>query len=202
MVTMPTLMRIGAVAGFLAPIVAFTCIFSAIASCPEFSWTNNALSDLGIVPGITSILFNSGLLAAGVVGLIFSIAGLYGLLGKRLVGKLGSAIFAAAIIALICIAIFNENYSPTHYLVSVAFFTLGPIALFILTCAFYLNGQRGLAVFSVAVGVVAALPWILEFTLYYVPGVAIPETVSALAVSVWVIVLATKMVKMKNAQSG
>jgi hypothetical membrane protein len=192
---MLTLVRIGAVAGFLAPIVAFTCIFSAIASYAEFSWINNALSDLGVVLGITSLIFNSGLFAAGVLGIIFAIAGLRTLFSKSWVGKLGSAVFGAAIIALICIAIFNENYSPTHYLVSVAFFTLGPIALFILTCAFYLNGQRGLAAFSVAIGVVAALPWILKFTLYYVPDVAIPEAVSALAVSVWAIVLATKMLR-------
>lgn len=196
---MPTLLRIGAAAGFLAPIVAFICIFSAIASYNEFSWANNALSDLGIVPGATRLIFNFGLFTAGFLGLIFAIAGLRCLFSESCVGKLGSAVFGAATIALVCIAIFNENYSPTHYLVSVAFFTLGPIALFILTCAFYLKSQHGLAAFTVAIGVVAALPWILEFTLYYVPDVAIPETVSDLAVSVWAIVLATKMLKTKNA---
>jgi hypothetical membrane protein len=195
---MPTLVRIGVAAGFLAPIVAFICIFSAIASYNEFSWTNNALSDLGIVPGATSLIFNFGLFIAGVLGLIFAIAGLRSLFSKSWVGKLGSTVFAATTIALIGIAIFNENYSPTHYLVSVAFFTLGPIALFILTCAFFLNGQSCLAASSVIIGVVAALPWILEFTLYYVPGVAIPETVSALAISVWAIVLATKILKTQS----
>jgi len=202
MVTMPTLVRVGAVAGFLAPNVAFICIFLAIASYTEFSWINNALSDLGVVSGITSLIFNSGLFAAGVLGLIFAVAGLRLSFGKRWIGKLGSTVFAAATIALICIAIFNENYSPTHYLVSVAFFTLAPIALFILTYAFYLNGQRGWAAFTVAIAVTAAIPWILEFTLYYAPNVAVPEMVSALAVSVWAIVLATTMLKTKDAQSG
>jgi len=189
--------RIGAASGIVAPIVAFVCILSAIASYPTFSWINNALSDLGIVSGITSSLFNFGLLASGILAFNFSIFGLFNYFGKKRVGKIGSVVFAAATIALIAISVFNENFSPTHYLVSVAFFTLAPIALFILTFGFWLNHQRGIAVFTVAVGVAAALPWILLFTINYVPNVAIPEFLSALAVSVWAVVLGKKMLSLK-----
>ena len=52
-----------------------------------------------------------------------------------------------------------------------------------------------IAAFTAAIGAVAALPWILQFTIYYVPKVAIPEAVSALAFSVWAIVLAKIMLK-------
>jgi hypothetical membrane protein len=190
--------RIGAAAGFVAPAVAFTCILSAIVSYPQFSWTNNALSDLGIVPGATQWLFNVGLCTAGVLALVFAVFGLFSFAGKSWAGRLGSAVFAAASVALVCIGIFNEHYTPTHYLVSVAFFVLAPVALFILTCSFYLNRQRGIAAFTVAVGVIAALPWILQFTLYYVPNVAVPETVSALAVSAWAIVLSAEILKAAN----
>ena len=187
--------RIGAAAGFATPMVAFACILSAIATYPQFSWTNNALSDLGVVPGATQWLFNVGLFVAGVLALVFAVFGLFAFAGKNGVGKLGAAVFAAASVALVCIGIFNEHYSPTHYLVSVAFFVLAPVALFILTCSFYLSPQRVIAAFSVAAGVIAALPWILEFTVYYVPNVAIPEMVSALAVSAWAIVLSAEMLK-------
>ena len=44
---------IGIVAGIATPIVAFASILTAIASYPQFSWTNNALSDLGVVAGVT-----------------------------------------------------------------------------------------------------------------------------------------------------
>ena len=67
------------------------------------------------------------------------------------------------------------------------------IALFILTGAFYRNYQHNVAVFTVTVGITAAIPWILEFTISYVPNVAIPETISGLAVSIWAIVLARIM---------
>jgi hypothetical membrane protein len=189
--------KIGASSGIVAPIVAFVCILAAIASYPTFSWTNNALSDLGVVPGITASLFNFGLLVSGVLAFNFAIFGLFTYLGQSWVGKIGSAVFAAATLALIAISVFNENFSPTHYLVSVAFFTLAPIALFILTFGFLLCHQRGMAVFTVLVGVSAALPWLLLFAFNYVPNVAIPEFLSGLAVSAWAIVLGKKMLSSK-----
>jgi hypothetical membrane protein len=189
---------IGIVAGIATPIVAFISILTAIATYPQFSWTDNALSDLGVVAGVTGPLFNFGLVSAGILGFIFASLGLFIYFEKSQIGKIGSAIFAAATIALICIGIFNENYSPTHYIVSVAFFMLAPIALFILTGAFYRNHQRRIAVFTVSIGVTAAIPWILEFIIRYVPNVAIPETISALAVSIWAIALARIMLKPKQ----
>jgi hypothetical membrane protein len=189
--------RIGAASGIIAPIVAFVCILIAIASYPIFSWTNNALSDLGVVSGVTASLFNFGLLASGILAFNFALFGLFTYFGKSWVGKIGSIIFAAATLALIAISVFNENFSPTHYLFSVAFFTLAPIALFILTFGFWLNHQRGIAAFTVAVGVAAALPWIMLFTFNYVPNVAIPEFLSALAVSVWAVFLGKKMLSSK-----
>jgi hypothetical membrane protein len=187
--------RIGAAAGIVAPILAFTCILTAIASYPAFSWTNNALSDLGIIPGITGPLFNFGLYASGFLALNFALFGLFSYLGGSWVGKMGSAVFAAATLALIAIGIFNESFSGTHYAVSVAFFTLAPISLFIITCAFWIAQQKRMAVFTVLAGVAAALPWLLLFAFNYVPNVAIPEFVSGLAVSAWAIVLGKKMIK-------
>jgi hypothetical membrane protein len=189
--------RIGASSGIVAPIVAFVCILTAIASYPTFSWTNNALSDLGVIPGITASLFNFGLLASGILAFNFAIFGLFTYFGKSWVGKIGSVVFAAATLALIAISVFNEHFSPTHYLVSVAFFTLAPIALFILTVGFWLCRMRGLAGFTVAVGIAAALPWLLLFGYNYVPNVAIPEFLSGLAVSAWVIVLGIRMLRSK-----
>ena len=187
--------RIGAASGIIAPIIAFTCILLAIASYSQFSWTNNALSDLGIISGLTGPLFNLGLLASGLLAFSFAIFGLFNYLGKIWVGKIGSSFFAAATLSLICIGIFNENFSPTHYLVSVAFFVLVPISLFIVTSVFWLNHHRGMAIFTFLIAIAVVLPWLLLFTFNYVPNVAIPEFLSGLAVSAWTIVLGKKMLK-------
>jgi hypothetical membrane protein len=189
--------RIGASSGIVAPIVALVCILTSVTSYPPFSWTSNALSDLGVVSGMTASLFNFGLLASGILALNFAIFGLYTYFGKTWVGKIGSVVFAAATLALIAISVFNEHFSPTHYLVSVAFFTLAPIALFILTISFWLCHMRGFAGFTLAVGIVAALPWLLLFSFNYVPNVAIPEFLSGLAVSAWAIVLGIRMLRSK-----
>jgi hypothetical membrane protein len=187
--------RLGGSSGLVAPIVAFVCISVAIVSYPQFSWTNNALSDLGVVSGFTESAFNFGLLAAGLLAFNFAIFGLYSYLGKSWVGKTGSAVFAGSSLALIAISVFTEDYSPLHYIVSVLFFVLVPISLFLISGAFLLNHQSKLSVFTVGVGFAAALPWLLQFVFNYVPNVAIPETASGLAVSLWAIVVGKKMLK-------
>ncbi len=187
--------RLGAAAGFLTPVLAFACILGAIASYPSFSWTNNALSDLGVVSGVTGLLFNFGLCASGFLGLIFAVFGLFSYLGKNVVGKVGASTFAASIVALIAIGVFNENFSGIHFAVSVAFFVLAPISLFIITGAFALSRQKRAAILTAATGVVAALPWLLLFVFRYVQGVAIPETISGLAVSAWTIAVSYRIMK-------
>lgn len=185
----------GAAAGILTPVLAFACIIGAIASYTSFSWTNNALSDLGVAKGFTGPLFNFGLYASGFLGLIFALFGLFSYLRKTFVGKVGAATFAAATVALICIGVFNESFSGVHYAVSVAFFVLAPISLFIITCAFAVSHQAAAAISTFGTGVVAALPWILLFAFRYVPNVAVPETISALAVSTWTIAVSYRIIK-------
>jgi len=183
--------RYGAAAGFAAPLVAFLFISAAIASYPQFSWTHNALSDLGVVPGVTSILFTVGLCGGGILALVFTALGLYGYAGEKPLGKIGAVFFAAATASLILIGVFNENFRPTHYIVSVAFFFFAPLAFFILTAAFHQSRKRGLAVYTLTSAIVAAVVWILQLTIEYVPKVAIPETVSGVIIAAWVIALST-----------
>jgi len=187
-------LRIGGLTGILAPVLAFTCILLSVASDPKFSWTNNALSDLGVVAGVTGPLFNLGLYASGLLGLIFALLGLFSYLRKSLVGKVGASAFSAATIALIGIGVFNESFSGTHYDFSVAFFVLAPISLFIISASFAVAKEKWLSVFAVSIGVIAALPWLLLFAFTYVAGVAIPETISGLAVSAWIITLGSRMI--------
>jgi hypothetical membrane protein len=145
-----------------------------------------------VIRGVTGPLFNFGLYTSGFLGFIFAVFGLLTYIGKSFVWKVGTLAFAAATLALIAIGVFNESFSGIHYAVSVAFFTLAPISLFIITCALVLAHQRGTAVLTVGIGIVAALPWIILFTFRYVPNVAIPETISALAVSAWTITSAAE----------
>jgi hypothetical membrane protein len=189
-----TLLLSGGAAGVTAPIVAFTCILISVASYPAFSWTSNALSDLGIISGITGPVFNFGLYCSGLLVLKFAAFGLFKYLGSWM-GRIGATTFAATAVVLIGIGVAPENVVPYHYLFSVAFFLLLPISLFIFTAAFAFKRQTKLALFTLLIAAAAATPWILQFTVHYVQGVAIPEFASSVAGSAWAVVLGYKMLK-------
>lgn len=190
----PSLVRVSGGYGVLAPVFAFGSILLAVASYSEFSWLDNALSDLGIVPGITASIFNSGLAISGVLFLTFTM-GLYFFAGENRAGRVGVFILAAACAALVSISIFPENIKPVHYIASVAFFTLLPIALLTIAGSFWLSHKKQMTLFTLLVALIAAIPWVLQLSLRIFSGVAIPEFVSALAGAVWVAFFAIKMTR-------
>lgn len=186
--------RIAGTCGIIAPILAFTFIYLAVTSYPQFSWMDNALSDLGVVPGVTAALFNYGLMITGIFIFIFS-TGMFLFWGEKVLSRTGSFIFALACLSLIAIGVFPENVKPAHYLVSVTFFVLMPTSMLVIAGAFWLIRQVGMAVFTLLVAVVAAAPWVLLFSVRIVSGVAVPEAISGLAGFIWVVVLSSKMLR-------
>jgi len=187
-------LKIFSACGIAAPIEAFTCIFLAILLYPQFSWTDNALSDLGIVEGATSTLFNTGLILGGILTSMFGLA-LFALLEKKTLGRIGAVLFILDAAALTAIGIFPENARPMHFYASLAFFTLCPIAMFLVGSSFLLSGKARKGTFTLLPAVFAAAVWIAQFSIRYVPQVAIPETLSALSASAWSMLLGFKMLK-------
>jgi hypothetical membrane protein len=185
--------------GILAPIVAFGCIFFSIEYATNFSWTNNALSDLGVMAYPTSTLFNLGLIVSGILAIIFA-SGLFILFSGRLAGRVGTMLFLLDTLALTAIGIFPESSRPMHLYASVVFFALFPFAMFFMTAAFVLESRNGMAWFTFLVSVFSAVVWISEFWVHYAPGVAIPETLSAITASVWAIVVSSRMLNTRKGQ--
>jgi hypothetical membrane protein len=171
--------------GFAAPVITLACVFLAVGSSSRFSWTENALSDLGVQGPVTAAIFNTGLVLGGVLFALFTV-GLSIYVGKNLVGKAASALLFVASVSLIAIGLFNESFGYVHYLVSVAFFVSLPLSLAVFVAAFWREGKSRLSLFTLALAVVAGLVWGLELTVQFVPGVAIPETISGVAGAVWV----------------
>jgi hypothetical membrane protein len=188
------LLKAAGVLGLVTPVFVFICIFVAILSWTGFSWTGNALSDLGVQWGLTANLFNSGLVVGGILFMFFAV-GLFTFLGKRWVGKIGVCLFFLACVALVGIGVFNETFSPTHYIVSVMLFVFMPLSMLAFVGAIWLDSQRKLSLFTLALSLIAAAVWVLQFTIPYVSGVAVPEAVSGLAGSAWAIILGYLMVK-------
>jgi len=103
--------------GVLGPTAALGGVAASIASCPEFSWRGNALSDLGhALLSPSAVTFNLGLATGGSILLAFSAA-----YGRRRF-PITSATLGAASYMLILVAVFDESYGAPHNLAAVAFF--------------------------------------------------------------------------------
>jgi len=174
----------------IVPFIAFTLILLAIAYSPSFSWTENALSDLGVQEGVTAVLFNTGLMISGILGILFA-AGLFTLLQESLLGRIGALVFVLDMLALTAIGVFPESVEPLHFYASVTFFALLPVSMFLLGAAFLRMSRMKLGFFTFVTAMVAAIVWIVPFG----KGVAIPEALSGLSVSMWSVVLGFKMLK-------
>jgi hypothetical membrane protein len=183
-------LKISSFSGMLAPFIAFTLILLSTAYSEDFSWTGNALSDLGVQTGVTAVLFNAGLIVTGILTFFFA-SGLFIFLQENRLGRVGAFILILDAVALTAIGVFPENIKPTHYIASLIFFTLFPISMFLLSISFVGAAKPKLGLFTFLVAVVAAVVWVVPYS----RGVAIPESLSALSASTWSIVLSFKMLK-------
>ena len=183
-------LKISGISGMIVPFIAFTLILLAIAYSPDFSWTENALSDLGVQEGITAVLFNTGLIISGILGLLFAV-GLFTFLQESLLSRMGAFVFVLDTLALSAIGVFPGNVRPLHFYASITFFALFPVSMFLLSTAFLRTSGKKLGFFTFAAAMVAAIVWVIPFG----KGVAIPETLSGLSASTWSIVLGFKMLK-------
>lgn len=181
-----TLLHLAGLCGIAAPALAFSLIALAISRSPWFSWTGNALSDLGAEER-SALLFNSGLIAAGALIVAFAF-GLRFPLHERALGNVGAIALALTGIALCAIGIFPETAGDIHFYVSVVFFILLVISLWLVGAALIQLGNRKLGSFVVAGGILAAVVWAFPW-----PAVAIPETIASLTASACCIALSVKL---------
>lgn len=181
------ILRMAGFSGVAAPLLGFTMIFLSIRASPWFSWTGNALSDLG-VSGFGSVLFNSGLPMTGALMMIFSL-GLFQLAKSCWMGRLGSVLFVASALLLCGIGVFPETTGRIHYYLSVAFFVSLPLALFALGITMTRHDMKEFGLLSFAAGFAVGV-WLLQWS-----SAAIPEAISALSAGGWSSALGLWMLK-------
>ena len=171
------------------PVIAFTLIALSISYSPWFSWTDNALSDLG-VRGIAAILFNSSLIIGGILTITFAI-GLSEILPRGILARAGIPLLIIASAALCAIGLFPETAGVIHFYFAVTHFALFPISLFLVGAAMIRKpSRRSLGLLTFLVGFTAAAVWAFPWT-----SAAISEALSSLAVSIWSIIFGIKLLK-------
>ncbi len=176
--------RVFGVFGLLVPIVVFSLVLVAVSQYSGFSWTNNMLSDLGDprVSSATSV-FNSGLIVGGVLMMVFAVGLLIAL--KRALSRVGAILLLVDAVFLSLIGVFTLATGDLHFYVSIAFFALFPISLWLIGAGAILAGSKVFGVLTIIVGVLSGIPWV---SVLYLIGWAIPEAVSAVVAFAWVAV--------------
>lgn len=117
---------IGIIAAFLGPIIFGISTIIAIFNYPGYTPFANFLSDLGV--GQSALFFNSGVIFAGICGIVLANA-IYKLLDKE---KWIGVLLTLSSIALIGVGVFTEDFGAMHANVSGLFFGLTAISLLLL----------------------------------------------------------------------
>ncbi|HDQ05997.1 MAG TPA: DUF998 domain-containing protein [Candidatus Bathyarchaeota archaeon] len=170
-----------ALLGLVAPLTAFIFISMSIGLSPWFSWGSNALSDLGhsVKSGVAP-LFNFGLLLCGFLIILYSFTSF------RKHAKYTSYVLVIAGLMLQLVAAFDEVYEGLHFLVSVLFFA----ALGFASLSYAIEKKSVLALAALVIG---SISWILYGLEIYSAGIAVPETISSLAIVSWVMLSALRI---------
>jgi len=182
------LKKISALCGLIGPLLVVALIFYAVSLAPWFSWTENALSDLG-VDEKACLPFNFALILGGFLYAVF-VLGLGALLQKKLFNKLGLSVMFLDAVVLCALGIFPENVKPWHYWASVAFFAFIPLSQLLMSIVFLNKKQKRLGLFSVLSGLITAMVWTYPWK-----AVGIPEIVAGSMLAVWVVTLSLRMYK-------
>jgi hypothetical membrane protein len=180
-------------------VIAYCSIAIAILVSPWFSWFGNALSDLGNTSSARNIssgaawIFDSGLILSGMLSTLFSI-----FLAKdaRFSWKylIWTIPLAVASIDLAMIGVFNESFGEVHLIVSVIFFFFTALALLTYSYVSFPIGTPKTGAIALILGILCAVMWVARWPWQ---GVAIQETVTSLASSVFVTIIAMNRIKIK-----
>jgi len=176
--------------GILALLIGWITIFASIMLNPWFSFTKNALSDLGALGQRYAFVFNSGLFISGIFAALYSIFLLY--ISKGRLFSFASSIFLLVSIHLILIAVFPEKTYP-HLFVSYEFFILAGFSILFFGLSFLARREVGLGSFFTALAIsgfvlAALIPW---------PSIAAVETFSICLMTVWAIFMLRYHLKQK-----
>ena len=180
--------RLSGICGILLPIYTIALLMCSILQASSFSWTENAISDLGRLE-YGSAVFNIGLVLIGIILLVFSI-GMHLLLIEQ---RIGPTIFALSAIYLIGVGVYPLPM-PEHVDLSGLFFIAFPIGFVI----FGLVNRDSEIEFLKKMGR-AALSLIFIFAISPIPllffnGIAIPEAMVIIPGFLWCMVFGFYMI--------
>lgn len=186
-----TLIRVAGLSGIIGSILPLIMILTSTVLETTFSWNKNALSDIGV--SSYAWLFNSALIAGGLLNLLFAF-GLRKYLGKTRWLKAGVLLIIVSSISLALVGVFTENYSIMHGLVALGYLLLTPFGLICIGLGEKSKefGKINLLLGLIALLAIIALP-IITFVANLQIGFAVPEFLESLVYSIWIFWVSLKL---------
>ena len=186
------IVKFSGVCGILVLIVFLTILFLSIQQVPWFSWTENAISDLG-KQDAAPFIFNNGIIITGIMFLFFSIG-----LSKELKEKYVSPLF----LSLSSVFLIGVGLVPLpnifHVYLSGMFFGALGYAFFSFGYSYYKDSIP----FFRKMGIFAIFNLILTLSspifLLFFEGVAIPEMILIIPGFIWCVLFGFKMVTIQS----
>ena len=175
------------ISGIIIPIIFLSVLYVSIQNAPWFSWSENAISDLGISEfGLQS--FNYTLIAIGTLLLFFSFSLVFSLKGERA----GPTVLALSSIYFLGVGIYPLPH-PNHVDISGLFFIAFPLGFLILGLRFYkkpIAFIRNMGLFALFIAIISSVsPLFLLFN----KGIAIPELIILLPGFLWCMIYGIKL---------
>jgi hypothetical membrane protein len=179
--------------------VTTVAILLATLFSPNFHWSDNALSNLGVAETaagteLTVVLFNGGLILGGLAGIGFGF--FLALTTPATGGRVVGALFGLAMVLMGGVGVFPQDQA-LHLPVAMGFYLLLSIALWADAAVALGQGWRRRALAGLVSGAVNLLGWIGWASTGSVqrPGLAIPEGIGALALAVWTLWMTVGLIR-------
>ena len=175
--------RITGVCGIISQLVGLTVLLvAAISNSPWFSWTEEHISASG-VEGSVEMLFNSGLILAGIFSLIFAIGLGRCLLSGRL-GQLAMVFFILGSIAVFSMGAFPRTWDFAHGASTAIFYVCIVLALLLIGVVAITASQMAWGLLSITAGVLVGG---IQMVLGPLDGGTIGQLLAYLPWSLWMI---------------
>ena len=176
--------RLGRASGVAFPAVSFLTILLATLVSPTFTWAGSALSDLGAPGEPTALLFNAGLVLAGLVAFPF-VAWRYRR-GRNRLERAGAVVLGLAAVLSALVGVFPTG-TPLHFPAALGFFLAIPAALWTHAAGTYRAGRPRDAAIGLACGALDPAAWVVWGLVgqAVAPGLALPEIAGVLGLHAW-----------------
>ena len=165
------LIKFSGICGVVLPISFILVLFLSLQRSPWFSWTENAISDLGRSE-FGLLFFNYTLITIGILLLFFSFGLYYSLKRERV----SPTVFALSSLYFIGIGIFPLP-DPNHVDISGLFFIAFPLGFLVLGLHMYKQASSFIRNMGIFAFVIAAIAGCSPVFLFFYGGIAIPEVI-------------------------